>query len=415
MRVSLHAIVLFGVFGVLSTFFLAGTVQGLGNMADLMCLPVVQPPCLCGTKMGPKGCMPDPTNKFMCPCFDITNGFKTMGVCIATMKCQGQSADGMMPMLPMIPMIPMSMSMPPMDSGLGYCEPGAASSSARNQNCIPNPYDFGCSSTYFVTQPSSDPCAIYSPEILGSDLSDSLFDALNATTPTENATVKVNSTPKSTPTPTPANTPTTTVQVRPIGPGAASSSQLKPQGFAGDVFELSAGATIVGSFREGLSEVAGFFGAGSSGSSSAAGRLCQSRPWTRGLLTSIIPSAFFDGLCKWSGYQVGSAQPVSGSTYVPPPKKSAETVPAQASYAQTNGEVEIWAEPESVRLGTRTYIFWNSRNVVSCRAEGPSFVQTTLSGGASTVPITGPSTFSIECTTASGATVKDAVTVQIAI
>ena len=78
-------------------------------------------------------------------------------------------------------------------------------------------------------------------------------------------------------------------------------------------------------------------------------------------------------------------------------------------------EADIWAEPASVRLGTRTYIFWNARGVVSCEERGPSFEQNSLSGGASTVPISGPTTFVIECLTSASTTVRDSVTVQIAI
>jgi hypothetical protein len=77
--------------------------------------------------------------------------------------------------------------------------------------------------------------------------------------------------------------------------------------------------------------------------------------------------------------------------------------------------VDIWAEPDRVRLGTRTYIFWQSRDVESCEALGPSFEQRSLSGGASTVPISDASTFRIECTAADGTVVSDSVTVFLAI
>jgi hypothetical protein len=77
--------------------------------------------------------------------------------------------------------------------------------------------------------------------------------------------------------------------------------------------------------------------------------------------------------------------------------------------------LNVWAEPASVRLGTRTYIFWTSRGATTCAVIGPNFTQTSLSGGASTVPLSGATTFTMECTAPDGTKATDTVTVNLAI
>ena len=92
--------------------------------------------------------------------------------------------------------------------------------------------------------------------------------------------------------------------------------------------------------------------------------------------------------------------------YQPPP------TPVQAQ----GGEADIWSVPATARLGSRVTIFWSAKNVVSCIETSPdgSFAETSLSGGAATVPITGPTTYSISCTQADGKHVNNYVTVEIA-
>ncbi|MBI2025510.1 hypothetical protein HYT04_01845 [Candidatus Kaiserbacteria bacterium] len=73
--------------------------------------------------------------------------------------------------------------------------------------------------------------------------------------------------------------------------------------------------------------------------------------------------------------------------------------------------------PDKVPLGTRTSVFWNTKGVEQCSITSPdgSFNENSLSGGAATVPLSGPTTFTISCLTAAGTPVTDYVTVQLAI
>lgn len=277
----------------------------------------------------------------------------------------------------------------------------------------------GCTTYYPTTVPSSDPCAIYSPSGVldgaaggSSGVSSSLLDALNGGTKT-NTSGTGSSTPTGTNTQTQTNTTNT----------GNSSVKAAAPGLSGDVRIGSAGATIIANLRQGLSEVAGFFGGSTGGASqalSAAGKLCSSRPWAGTFVGNVIPSSFFDGLCEWRGYQAGIVTPTntakaSNTAATQKTSVSRPGISLQPAASDVPPEVDIWAEPASVRLGTRTYIFWNARGVVSCKGSGPSFSQNSLSGGASTVPITGPTTFNIECLTTASSTVQDSVTVQIAI
>jgi hypothetical protein len=297
---------------------------------------------------------------------------------------------------------------------------------------FPGSSSSGCTQYYQVTQPSSDPCAIYNPNFIPdvsgpSGVSDSLLDALvsddSDTTASGVSSVLLQQTGDTstqgavnTPTNTSAATsPTPSTQAQtPVG----SRTGLSP-GLTGDVRLGSAGATIIANLREGLSEVAGFFGGstvGASQSLSTLGKLCSTRPWAGGVISNLIPSSFFDGLCLWRGYSGSTPAPSAPATQTARPATQTQQVtpPAQVQ-GGVPAKVDIWAEPASVRLGTRTYIFWNATGVISCLASGPSFSQNTLSGGASTVPISGPSTFKIDCLTNASTTVSDSTTVNIAI
>jgi hypothetical protein len=79
--------------------------------------------------------------------------------------------------------------------------------------------------------------------------------------------------------------------------------------------------------------------------------------------------------------------------------------------------VDIWAVPASVPLGTRTTIFWNSKNAQSCVETSPdgSFSHSSLSGGGATVPLSGATTFTISCQAPDGTHATDYVTVNLSI
>lgn len=211
------------------------------------------------------------------------------------------------------------------------------------------------------------------------------------------------------------------------GPTVPGNSLFLKPNVAGDVYIGESGVTLVARSRdpETNAEVSGFFGGSASSlasSESILGRMCANRPWASNLFSLIIPPTFFDGLCQRVGYRVGgiATDPASGARGSAPkpvirvssPKSAPPTVAPPPAAAP---EVDIWAEPANVRLGTRTYIFWNTRNVESCTLEGPSFSHTSLSGGASTVPLSDESTFNITCEREGGEPVSDSVTVRLAI
>ena len=334
----------------------------------------------------------------MCPCFDITSGFETSGVCMAPNKCLGQKTDGMMPMLPMIPMMMPMMMMPPdpcSAQGIGgvggFADKTASSSAASstppcNSGGVPQ-FDPGIfdTSSYFNNNSSSS----------------NLFDSLNGSGGgVSNYLVVASGTIEVKPPPEAPLTPTTT-------------------GSLFGAIKISAtGATILANLRQGVTEVAGFFGGNTFnalGAPSIVGRLCATRPWAQSsFLAAIIPPGFFDALCAKAGYQVG----IIPTTYVPPITqiyKRPATPPPMPPMNLGPVSVEIWAEPPAVRLGTRTYIFWNAKGVLTCEVTGPNFTQKSLSGGASTVPLSGPTTYSIECAAPDGTKTDKSVTVNLAI
>jgi hypothetical protein len=388
--------------------------------ANAMCTPVRQE-CGCGMIMTSDGCKGG-SNMYMCPCQETVNGKLIKGICMAQNKCEGQQGEGLdsgaMGMLSQLLQQAMQQLMKGGGGGGGAGEMPTTTYGGT-----------GCVTYYQVTVPSSDPCAIYNPSPIlpgttgGSSVADGLLDALGGSssqTPSNVSDKLIDATKNTTPT----GTQTTTTTKTNTTTNASSTVKAAAPGLSGDVRIGSAGATIIANLRQGMSEVAGFFGGSTGGASqalSAAGRLCASRPWAGSFVSNVIPTSFFDGLCEWRGYQAGMAMPTNTS------KTSTITPTSGSTASQTSGnsfqpsasnvppEVDIWAEPASVRLGTRTYIFWNARGVASCKGSGPSFSQNTLSGGASTVPITGPTTFTIECLTTASTTVQDSVTVQIAI
>jgi hypothetical protein len=71
--------------------------------------------------------------------------------------------------------------------------------------------------------------------------------------------------------------------------------------------------------------------------------------------------------------------------------------------------------PSSVTLGARSTIYWNTQGVQNCTETSPdgSFHANTLSGGASTVPITSQTIFSISCVDSQQRPVTDFVRVKI--
>ena len=85
--------------------------------------------------------------------------------------------------------------------------------------------------------------------------------------------------------------------------------------------------------------------------------------------------------------------------------------------AVVNPRIRIWSEPKAVRLGTRTTVRWDTADVEkdSCVVKGPSFSETGSYGGASTVPLSGPSTYTAICTAIDGEPLTESITVDLAL
>ncbi len=198
------------------------------------------------------------------------------------------------------------------------------------------------------------------------------------------------------------------------------SQQLPVNGLHGDIRSLGSGVTIYATSRNGNTAVAGFYG-----SNSTAGALCQSRPWASNFLSYVIPSTFFDNLCTWAGYPTGPSPqsgPVGGGgSYGRTSSNISVGAPPSASGNQypnpQQPEVKIWARPASVSIGGRTTIFWTSQYVTACTESSSdgNFSGSSTSGGASTVALSGPVTFNIQCRSLDGGMISGATTVNIGI
>jgi hypothetical protein len=314
----------------------------------------------------------------------------------------------------------------------------------------------GCTTSYYDTSdpsvPSEDPCAIYVPTTtLGTTSSStdssiqSLLDALNGTPggSLNGSSGSVGSTDTSGTALNPdVTTASSTGSFNPFGnlPVATSTA-----GLSGSIELASTSATFVTNDIQGNVETASFFGGDTISGfvSNLVGSWCTSRPWASGFIASIIPPSFFDGLCTNGGFTVGAPQPAANGsaagsdsgitetqatgyvslTQTPVDQTQTQTQPAtaviQTASASTTpyipGRVDIWAVPPSVPLGARTTIFWNTENVSNCTETSPdgSFSQTSLSGGAATVPLTEPTTYTISCLDSQQNPVTDYVTVDI--
>lgn len=206
-----------------------------------------------------------------------------------------------------------------------------------------------------------------------------------------------------------------------------------PTGTYGDVKILQNGTTIIAGVREKNSEVAGFYGTNTTVTGGGVAGLCANRPWARNFLSFIIPATFFDSLCTLRGYTVGRAP---ATATLPTTKKTGTTTTKTNTVKTTVGgtkatvtatsapvtapntaRVDIWASPLTVPLGARTSIFWNTQGVTDCIETSPdgSFSHASLKGGASTVPLTAATVFTISCIAPNGAPITDSVTVLIAL
>jgi hypothetical protein len=501
----------------------------VGTMADQMCTPVKQE-CACGFFMNPQTKKCDvPGNKFLCECYDITNKFTTMGICVENFKCLAKStSDGKLDqgLSKLGELLGKLMEMmKQQDKGGEQPQTGTGGGIDTGQCLTPNcyffqedtnPFDDGddtdpvpddagltyslsasrtsgeapltvafsyvngyqsCGTPRFIIEfgdgneeaipvRTGSPCqelneiknhtyttnGTYTANLVGAT-SSHVYDSVTITVADESTGTGTGtgggtgtSTGTGGSTSTGGNSsnvtgPTFSTGLNTIGntnqQGATInfgtpqnivqsiiSKAIQP-GTYGDVKILQNGTTMIVGNRGTSSEVVGFVGTNNSTVSGLSGvaRLCATRPWSSNFLSFIIPASFFDSLCVWRGYAVG-IKPTTTTTTAPktttpvktkmPTKQATSTKPATTTQT-IQPIVDIWASPETVPLGARTSIFWNTQGVSSCIETSPdgSFSQSSLRGGASTVPLTAATTFTISCIGVDGKPYTDNVTVRI--
>jgi len=367
-------------------------------------------------------------------CGDSTNGFSTSGFCVSSTPgiCGAQSSSGqnggMQGLQQAMQALQAIQQMLQQMKGGGGGGGGGGSSSPSGESTTPGLG--GCAQYYNVTTPSSDPCAVYIPPI---------SNALGSTTDTSAANDLIssllsgsyaNQTPFTSGTTGTTNTSSqaqvTGTNGTPATPSSASSftgSIVPASGLSGDIQYSTQDVTVLVNNvdTKGNTQVAGFYGTPAGGQpTSVIASMCSARPWANNFLSFIIPGTFFDSLCTLRGYAVGTPvvsapAPTRTSSASKPQQGTIVPVAATSTGPYVPPQADIWAVPAAVPLGARTTIFWNAKGVSSCSETSPdgSFTQSTVSGGAATVPLSGATTYSISCVTPSGDHITNYVTVNL--
>ena len=412
--------------------------------ANKQCTPVIkQCGCMKVLECGPGGCKcVGKPNMYLCKCYQQIKETDHVitGFCMEQLECRGQiytNLEGQ------------TTGVGDIGGIVGQIFKGIESlfnTGGGGGGGSPTSGSSGCTQYYQVTIPSSDPCAIYTPPTSGSILapqgtqntSNQLLDALSGGSQSSIGSAfgsggtgpsvgdQILSQIQNLGGGNTQSSQITSQPTTPLSPGLAQGVTL-PAGTRGDIQVIGTGATIFAGSRDvaGNTEVAGFYGADTIGTTQPQGlaaRMCENRPWATSLVSYVIPPAFFDGLCTWRGYQVGTPPPPPPPIVIvrqtpPLPATSTPVATPVISVPTVPPEVDIWAVPQKVPLGARTSIFWNSKGVTSCEvtSSGGTFSENTLSGGAATVPITDATVFTINCLTPSGESVIESVTVTLAI
>jgi hypothetical protein len=392
-------------------------------------------------------CVPPPARDYSFPCntpnpiTNIPGGLGcpcgvgiTTGQCVAPLVCKAVSSGGS-PVdqgLQMLGQL-LSQALQKLMQGGGGGGGGSPSGGGAGSNFgTGNTPGIGqtCTSYTQVSAPSSNPCEYYVPtgnSNIATDLLKSLGDTNTQTNTTSIQTqgTNGNSGVGALVNPTgSAGAPdsfSSFAHVTGMTPGPNPNQSTGPRG---DIRLGPNGATIYASNSATGSNaiVPGFFGADTLGgvqSLGVAAWLCTIRPWNSSFLSNLIPDSFFDGLCKWHGFHVGPLpHPVVPTlTQTPVTKVVTPTRTATSTEPVVPPKVQIWAVPASVSVGSRTSVFWITQGVTNCIETSPdgSFNQSSLSGGASTVPLTTATTFTISCVAPDGTPVTDYFTVRIAI
>lgn len=297
----------------------------------------------------------------------------------------------------------------------------------------------GCRQYTRTSVRTNDPCAIYVPATSTSQTSREYIDqVLRSIRTAPSGGIQTYTPPKQQPqtlgqkieavsdslfnwnqTKIPLTTPKAPEQT----PNYTSSVQ---EGGRSDLRVSATGITLEAGFRNfsANTDTSAFFGA-SVKAPTPAERLCLVRPWQNSIISPYIPATLFDDACAKRGYRAGivaaaapaakpavSTQPVSAT-------KPGATAKATSTVPYVAPSIDIWAVPSSVSIGSRTSIYWYSKGVESCTVSSPdgSFRQNALANlyGASTVPLTGATIFSLSCLAPDGSPVTDFVKVGVGI
>lgn len=401
-------------------------VFAMGKAADLMCKEPWDYSCPCGST----SCPSHLRGGQGCPCSDTTLGFVTKGTCISELKCQAASTNGML--LGSLGTVLVTSVLGALITKMLQPSPSASSASS------PTGSTSGCAQYYQTTDPNNtDPCAYYVPvassstsnsltsldTLSSSSTSDLLLSSLGAYTSNSSDTAATSisdiiNQSQNTNAATSGGSVTAYLATSSIvlnnnlSQAAGSPTTNTTQGgVKGNIEVTNKGGTIYANSEDIQSNtaVAGFYGSdtfGNASSTSFVARMCISRPWSGSFLSKIIPETFFDGLCRWAGFQVGTVS----APQEPVVQFSVEAVHRSASATTSTllakPKIQIWAVPASVPLDTRTSIFWNAQGTSHCNitASDGNFNETATSGSASTVPLTEATTFTIVCLTLDGVT-----------
>lgn len=415
---------------------ISGQAQAAG--VNPMCVGGWFTTCPCGTVPSKNGCIQG-DNKFMCPCFETSNGFTTTGVCMAPGECRAQNAPGMgggnaldagLGQLTQI----LGQLMQQLMQGGGGGGGGDSGSGTSGGT--------GCASYYQTSQPSSDPCAYYVPSASTNYTSDLLNGAFG-TTPADTSltsslfgsNTNTNTNTTNTNTNTTSNTSNSTAIANGVNAAVSNvvTQDLKPgsnagdaqtafgaaPGVSGDVQVLSGNRiTMLASNRDinANKQTSGFYGYSVSSNDSTATiftSICSARPWVGSFIASITPVSYFDNLCTSHGYSITPKQLIVEVPVVTTKAASTTVAPPPPQYLGPM-KADIWASPTSVSLGSRASVFWNAKGVLTCKVTGSdnSSLGTTLSGTASTQQLTKNTTYSIACQSATS-TISNQVVVTV--
>ncbi len=447
----------------------AGASLAAGQAANAQCNPVI-PPCECGFIANPTTGVCEPgANKFQCACVAVLPGGAVPGFCIGPNVCEAVSYSS--------GLFGSGLSLGSGSGGilggllgqgtgaqiLGALAPslisslmGSSNSSSGNSGSTDYTSNYtssGCQSYYSVSYPTTDPCAYYVP-VSGTTDTNSTSNLLSGLTDNNTTSSLLNiGTNTSTSemlnavsgdsgvsdvpmsdSPVgdgllglPAENATTTNGQPSVTTGIDRSNLADNSGttsvnMTGNIVFTRFGGTIVANSRDlaNNTETAGFYGGDSSSLSSKGfiGSLCAWRPWANSIVSFLIPPTFFDSLCTWGGYQVGTPVATNKPAATSFVAAHGTVAPvASSTAAGPHPQTVIWASPAKVPLGGRTSVLWNSKDVASCRVTSSdgSFDESLISGGGSTVPITAATTFTVLCQVGDGSTITDSVVVDLAI